>query len=201
MRDSTNQSMNVGSRTIQLCALVGSRTIQLCALECFAHLNVDSRTIQLCALFHYVLGAHTPTSHCAAISRFPYIFSKSGPHQTYGILLELVIIWPFSGTLFKSVMCHPSSVRAVQIFDIQMEAISGATKLDFNNSLFRLPETLNRSSLTDVRCAPCYPQSICVWSRKSLNLLEEGQSHPIVRFTYLCHMIGERLSFFPFFRF
>jgi len=31
-----------------------------------------------------------------------------------------------------------------------MEASSGATKLDFNNSLFRFPETLNGSGLTPV---------------------------------------------------
>jgi len=32
-----------------------------------------------------------------------------------------------------------------------------------------------------------------------LYLLEEGHNHPIVRFEYLCHMIGEELIFFPFF--
>jgi len=29
----------------------------------------------------------------------------------------------------------------------------------------------------------------------SLHLLEEGHNHPIVRFAYLCHMIGEDLDF------
>jgi hypothetical protein len=32
----------------------------------------------------------------------------------------------------------------------------------------------------------------------SLHLLEEGRNHPIVRFAYLCHMIGEELVFFSF---
>jgi len=31
-----------------------------------------------------------------------------------------------------------------------------------------------------------------------LHLLEEGNNHPIVRFAYLCHMIGEELVFFSF---
>jgi hypothetical protein len=62
--------------------------------------GVGSRTIRLCALFHHALGAHTPTSDCAGISRIPHIFSKSGPHQKYDLLLELVVIWPFSNTLF-----------------------------------------------------------------------------------------------------
>jgi len=84
-----------------------------------AHTNlwtfgVSFRTIRLCALFYHTLGAHTPTSHSAAISRISYIFSKSGPHQKYDLLLELVVIWPFSGTLFESNICpwcviHPVS--------------------------------------------------------------------------------------------
>jgi len=28
--------------------------------------------------------------------------------------------------------------------------------------------------------------------------MEEGQNHPIVRFTHLCHMIGEEFVFFSF---
>ena len=36
----------------------------------------------------------------------------------------------------------------------------------------------------------------CGWPRTSLHLLEEGNNHPIVRFAYLCHMIGEELVFF-----
>ena len=39
------------------------------------------------------------------------------------------------------------------------------------------------------------PQSLCVWSRKSLHLLEEGKNHPIVHFTYFCHMISKESSF------
>jgi len=42
------------------------------------------------------------------------------------------------------------------------------------------------------------PRSLCGWPRTSLHLLEEGHNHPIVRFTYLCHMIGEELVFFFF---
>ena len=42
------------------------------------------------------------------------------------------------------------------------------------------------------------PRSLCGWPRTSLHLLEEGHNHPIVRFAYLCHMIGEELVFFPF---
>jgi len=33
------------------------------------------------------------------------------------------------------------------------------------------------------------------WPRTSLHLLEEGHNHPIVRFAYLCHVIGEELVF------
>ena len=36
------------------------------------------------------------------------------------------------------------------------------------------------------------------WPHISLHLLEEGHNHPIVRFAYLCHMIGEELVFFSF---
>ena len=42
------------------------------------------------------------------------------------------------------------------------------------------------------------PRSLCGWPRTSLHLLQEGQIHPIVRFAYLCHMIGEELVFFSF---
>ena len=35
------------------------------------------------------------------------------------------------------------------------------------------------------------PRSLCGWPRTSLHLLEEGHNHPIVRFAYLCHVIGE----------
>jgi len=31
-----------------------------------------------------------------------------------------------------------------------------------------------------------------------MHLLEEGQNHPIVRFAYLCHMIGEGFVFLSF---
>ena len=40
------------------------------------------------------------------------------------------------------------------------------------------------------------PRSLCSWPLTSLHLLEEGHNHPIVRFVYLCHMIGEELVFF-----
>jgi len=42
------------------------------------------------------------------------------------------------------------------------------------------------------------PQSLCGWPRTSLHLLEEGHNHPIVRFAYLCHMIGEEFVVFSF---
>ena len=35
-----------------------------------------------------------------------------------------------------------------------------------------------------------------IWGR--VLVLEEGHNHPIVRFAYLCHMIGEELVFFSF---
>ena len=43
-----------------------------------------------------------------------------------------------------------------------------------------------------------HPRSLCSWPRPSLHLLEDGHNHPIVRFAYLCHMIGEELVFFSF---
>ena len=51
---------------------------------------------------------------------------------------------------------------------------------------------------TPYTCALCPMFSLCGWPRTSLHLLEEGQNHLIVRFTYLCHMIGEELIFFSF---
>ena len=42
------------------------------------------------------------------------------------------------------------------------------------------------------------PRSLCGWPRTFLHLLEEGHNQPIVRFAYLCHMIGEELVFFSF---
>jgi len=42
------------------------------------------------------------------------------------------------------------------------------------------------------------PRSLSSWPRTSLHLLEEGHNYPIVRFAYLCHMIGEELVFFSF---
>ena len=42
------------------------------------------------------------------------------------------------------------------------------------------------------------PRSLCSWPRTSLHLLQEGHNHPIVRFAYLCNMIGEELVFFSF---
>jgi len=43
------------------------------------------------------------------------------------------------------------------------------------------------------------PRSLCGWHCTSLHLLEEKHNHPIVRFAYLCHMIGEELVFISFF--
>ena len=40
------------------------------------------------------------------------------------------------------------------------------------------------------------PGSLCGWPRTSLHLLEEGHNRPIVRFAYLCHMIGKELVFY-----
>ena len=42
------------------------------------------------------------------------------------------------------------------------------------------------------------PRSVCSWPCTSLHLLKEGHNYPILRFTYLCHMIGEGLVFFSF---
>jgi len=42
------------------------------------------------------------------------------------------------------------------------------------------------------------PRFLCDWPRKSLHLLFEGQNYPIVRFTYLCRMIGEEFDFLSF---
>ena len=36
------------------------------------------------------------------------------------------------------------------------------------------------------------------WPGKSLHLLEKGQNQPIVRFAYLCHVIGEECVFLSF---
>jgi len=41
-------------------------------------------------------------------------------------------------------------------------------------------------------------QSLCVWPRNSLHLLEEGQNHQIVRLTYLCHMISQEFDLLSF---
>jgi len=38
------------------------------------------------------------------------------------------------------------------------------------------------------------PRSLCSWPCTSLHLLKEGHNHPIVRFAYLCHMIGEEYN-------
>ena len=102
----------------------GLKLPKVSATNVTAHTNLwtfgfGSRTMRLCALVHHALGAHTPTPHYAAVSRFPYILSKSVPHQKHDLLFELVVIWPFSSTLFESrylsVMCHPSSIRACRI--------------------------------------------------------------------------------------
>jgi len=42
------------------------------------------------------------------------------------------------------------------------------------------------------------PRSLCGWPRTFSYLLEEGHNHPIVRFEYLYHMIGEEFVDFPY---
>ena len=42
------------------------------------------------------------------------------------------------------------------------------------------------------------PRSLCGRPCTSLHLLEEGHNHPIVRFAYQCHMIGEEFVFLSF---
>jgi len=50
-----------------------------------------------------------------------------------------------------------------------------------------------------VRIAPyVLPPSLCGWPCTSLHLLEEGHDNTIVRFAYLCHMVGEELVIFSF---
>ena len=50
-----------------------------------------------------------------------------------------------------------------------------------------------------VRIVPdILPRSLCGWPRTSLQLLEEGHNHPIVRFACLCHMIGQEIDFLSF---
>jgi len=52
--------------------------------------------------------------------------------------------------------------------------------------------------LTCAHCAQCSP-SIPLWlASQILALLEEGHNHPIVRFAYLCHMIGEEFVIHSF---
>jgi len=43
------------------------------------------------------------------------------------------------------------------------------------------------------------PRALGGWPHKFLHLLEEGHNHLILRFAYLCHMIGEDLVFLSFF--
>jgi len=42
------------------------------------------------------------------------------------------------------------------------------------------------------------PQSLCGWPRRSLHLLDQEQTHPIVRLAYLCHVIGKEFVFLSF---
>ena len=50
--------------------------------------------------------------------------------------------------------------------------------------------------LKRAHCAQYFlPRSLCGWPGKSLHLLEEGQNHPIVRFAYLCHIVGRGEEF------
>jgi len=51
--------------------------------------------------------------------------------------------------------------------------------------------------LTRAHCAQCSPSISLYLAFTSLHLLKEGHNHPIVRFAYLCHMISEKLVFFP----
>jgi len=43
-----------------------------------------------------------------------------------------------------------------------------------------------------------HPPSLCGWPCTSLHLLEEGNDHLIMRFAYLCHVVGEELVIFFF---
>ena len=50
--------------------------------------------------------------------------------------------------------------------------------------------------LKRAHCAQYFlPRSLRGWPGKSLHLLEEGQNHPIVRFAYLCHIVGRGEEF------
>jgi len=93
---------------------------------------------------------HLYTKLCSYLSISWHLFQTVASTKitfTIGTCGNLAVLQYTLRIQYLPVMCHPSSVRAVQIFDFEMEAISGATKLDFNNSLFRLPETLNGSGL------------------------------------------------------
>jgi len=52
--------------------------------------------------------------------------------------------------------------------------------------------------LTHAYCARCHPSILLCLAYKSLHLLEEGQSHPIVRFIHLFYIIGEESVFLSF---
>ena len=64
------------------------------------------------------------------------------------------------------------------------DALQACVRLSISSHVHTVPDVL--------------PWSLCGWPRTSLHLLEEGDNHPIVRFAYLCHMIGEELVFFSF---
>jgi len=64
------------------------------------------------------------------------------------------------------------------------DALQACVPLSISSHVHILPDVL--------------PRSLCGWPHTSLHLLEEGHNHPIARFAYLCHMIGEELAFFSF---
>jgi len=77
---------------------------------------------------------------------------------------------------------HPEStiVRRAPSFD----ALQACVPLSISSHVHIVPNVL--------------PRSLCGWPCTSLHLLKEGKNHPIVRFAYLCNMIGEELVFFSF---
>jgi len=70
----------------------------------------------------------------------------------------------------KQIWAHRTSIKGTQLFFIIIKAIIIITNV--------------------------LPRSLCSWSHTSLRLLQEGHNHPIVRFSYLCHMIGKEIVFF-----
>ena len=90
-------------------------------------------------------------------------------------------------------MCPSSGLlRGVLDFGSQFTIVRRAPALTLYKRVFL---SLSPHTCT---CALCSPRSLCCCPRTSVYLLEEEHNHPIVRFAYLCHMIGEEHVFFPF---